>query len=123
MSKKDYVKGCLMVVVIAGFFTMIFPCNREVEIKEIKNGKILGKDVKSGEDKIFYYDTNNTKYNYVYKGDILKYSTLLMNLGDYKKRKVEYNSEMVPNYDTIYARKQREAFNRARQEMLRDTCR
>lgn len=99
------------------FFILIHPYRNEVVVKKISNGKILGKDVKTGTYKIFFYDTTKADFNYVIEKDVLKYAVSLYQLKLYKKSNVIDFGEIELNSDSVYARIQRELFNQQLQQM------
>lgn len=102
---------------ILGLLLLMYPCTNKVVVKKISNGKIWGKDVKTGTDKIYDYNTNNVNFNYVVAGDTLPYSVPLFSLKSYKKTKIADFGTMHLNSDSLYSRKQRELFNRELQQM------
>ena len=94
----------------------VLPVSNKLVVKKISNGKIQAKDINSGTDKIFSYDTINDDFHYVAEGDTLTYQMCLAGRSDYRKRKV-FESSPMPDYDSVYARKQRELFNQQSQQM------
>ena len=108
---------CVPMMIASFIADSFYPCKYKIVVKKISNGKILGKDVKTGTDKIFNYNTDNDAFNYVAEGDTMTYTIPKLKSSDYQKKQFINNCRIVPNIDSVYARKQRKLFNQELQQM------
>ena len=98
-------------------------CNRKYQsvVQKVSEGKILVKDVATGDEKIFI-TPGATNLQYLQPGDTLTYWTDPSS-DIYKENKVidlKYNERHLKcNRDSIYARKQREEFEKIKSEICR----
>ena len=109
---------------------MMTSCMKEFKtvVKDVSENKVLVKDVKTGDDKIFVFDSISCKQTlkneipFVCSGDTATYR-----LDPTVSDKWYYNVSVIHlwgenqvrfNSDSIYAREQRAKFNEVRQSML-----
>ncbi len=109
---------------------MMTGCYKEHKsvVKEVSENKVLVKDIATGNDKIFVFDSSFCKRNltdmipYVLPGDTATYHLDPNESDDWYYRrnviKVWSENDVRFNSDSIYARKQRAEFNKVRQSML-----